>query len=146
LLCVEILSPDDSMISMQERIKDYVAFGTENVWIFDPRCKKAYWADVEGVYEAINGVFEARGGAYSHRLELALAWVKGADAAQTTIVSRRLLEASLTSKGRIPSQEARLPQWKYRCRHRPTHLLSSSIWTACWFIQCRCTRWPGSAI
>lgn len=52
LLCIEILSPEDSMSSMQERLDDYLAFGIENIWIFDPRRKKAYWADLNGVHEA----------------------------------------------------------------------------------------------
>jgi len=60
LLCVEILSPDDSMSSMQERIDDYVAFGTENVWILDLRRKRAYWADMVGVHEVTDGVLEMR--------------------------------------------------------------------------------------
>jgi hypothetical protein len=37
---------------MQERIEDYLAFGVSNVWILDPRRKKAYWADDHGVHEA----------------------------------------------------------------------------------------------
>jgi Uma2 family endonuclease len=58
LLVIEILSPDDSMTSMQESIDDYLGFGIENVWIFDPRRQKAFWADAEGVHEAVNGIFE----------------------------------------------------------------------------------------
>jgi Uma2 family endonuclease len=52
LICIEVLSPDDSMSSMQERIEDYLAFGVPHVWILDPRRKKAYWADGNGVHEA----------------------------------------------------------------------------------------------
>ena len=61
LLCIEILSPDDRMSSMQERIDDFLAFGVENVWIVDPRRKKAYWADSTGVHEATAGILEAIG-------------------------------------------------------------------------------------
>lgn len=59
LLCIEILSPDDRMSSMQERIEDFLALGVENVWIVDPRRKKAYWADSAGVHEATTGILEA---------------------------------------------------------------------------------------
>ena len=52
LLCIEILSPEDSMSSMQERVEDYLTFGTENVWILDPSRKRAYWADRDGMHEA----------------------------------------------------------------------------------------------
>jgi Uma2 family endonuclease len=61
LLCIEILSPDDRMSSMQERIEDFLALGVENVWIVDPRRKKAYWADSAGVHEATTGILEAAG-------------------------------------------------------------------------------------
>ncbi len=41
-LCVEILSKDDRMSEMQERIKDYLSFGVRYVWVIDPRTKQAY--------------------------------------------------------------------------------------------------------
>lgn len=41
-LCVEILSPRDSMTSMQERIDDYFRFGVSFVWVIDPRLKRAF--------------------------------------------------------------------------------------------------------
>ncbi len=49
-LVIEILSPDDSMSSMQEKLDDYVAFGIENIWIFDPSRKKAFVVDANGVH------------------------------------------------------------------------------------------------
>ncbi len=52
LLAIEVLSPEDSLNSMQARIDDYVDFGIANIWIFDPRNKKAYWADAAGVHES----------------------------------------------------------------------------------------------
>jgi Uma2 family endonuclease len=36
-LCVEILSKDDTMTGMQERIDDYLKFGVRYVWVLDPR-------------------------------------------------------------------------------------------------------------
>jgi Uma2 family endonuclease len=71
-LCIEILLPEDSMSSMQERIDDYVAFGTENVWIFDPRRRKAYWADGRGVHEAAGDILMAEGEPV--RIDLAQLW------------------------------------------------------------------------
>jgi Uma2 family endonuclease len=52
-LCIEILSPKDAMSSMQERIDDYLSFGVENIWIIDPRRKKAFWVDADGIHEAV---------------------------------------------------------------------------------------------
>ncbi|MBV8810847.1 MAG: Uma2 family endonuclease [Acidobacteriaceae bacterium] len=72
LLCIEILSPEDAMSAMQERIDDFLAFGVENVWIFDPRRRKAYWADSTGVHEATTGTLEATGAPI--RLDLHALW------------------------------------------------------------------------
>ena len=41
LLCIEILSRDDRMTEMQERIDDYLRFGVRYVWVLDPRVKRA---------------------------------------------------------------------------------------------------------
>ena len=71
-LAIEILSPEDSMSSMQERIEDYLGFGIENVWIFDPRRRKAYWADSAGVHEAIGAELECQGAPI--RIELRQLW------------------------------------------------------------------------
>jgi len=60
-LCIEILSPDDSMSSMQERIDDYVSFGVENIWIVDPIRKKAFWADANGTHSSPDGILRAKG-------------------------------------------------------------------------------------
>jgi Uma2 family endonuclease len=71
-ICVEILSPEDSMTSMQERIDDYVAFGMANIWIFDPRRRKAYWADQSGVHQAQGDVLAATGAPV--RIDLPQLW------------------------------------------------------------------------
>jgi Uma2 family endonuclease len=47
-LCIEILSRDDSMSEMQERIDDYLAMGVEVVWVVDPRRRKAFIVDERG--------------------------------------------------------------------------------------------------
>ncbi len=58
LLCIEILSPDDTMSALQEKIEEYLALGVANVWLFDPRRRKAHFADTTGIHEAANGVRE----------------------------------------------------------------------------------------
>ena len=42
LILIEILSKDDSLRSMQERVDDYLHFGVEHVWILDPASRRAY--------------------------------------------------------------------------------------------------------
>ena len=42
LLCIETLSKDDTLRSMQERVDDYRAFGVPNIWVLDPVKRRAY--------------------------------------------------------------------------------------------------------
>jgi Uma2 family endonuclease len=43
-LCIEILSPDDRMKRVQERIDDYLAMGVSYVWVFNPSNRHVYVA------------------------------------------------------------------------------------------------------
>lgn len=45
LLCIEVLSPGDSMIEMEEKIEDYLAMGVEAVWVVNPRRQTAFIVD-----------------------------------------------------------------------------------------------------
>jgi Uma2 family endonuclease len=42
LLCIEVLSRDDTLRSMQERVDDYRAFGVLHIWVLDPVKRRAY--------------------------------------------------------------------------------------------------------
>lgn len=55
-LVIEILSPDDRASQMQEKIDDYLAFGVPQVWVIDPRLKRAWVYTTEGSHEAKDGV------------------------------------------------------------------------------------------
>jgi Uma2 family endonuclease len=35
-LCIEIMSPDDTISAMQDRLDDYLAFGIATIWVIDP--------------------------------------------------------------------------------------------------------------
>jgi Uma2 family endonuclease len=50
-ICIEILSKDDRISSMQERIKDYLAFGVPHVWILNPQTRSAWRCTAEGMFE-----------------------------------------------------------------------------------------------
>ena len=55
-LCIEILSRDDTMEDMQEKIDDYLRFGVPYVWIINPRLRKGYIATKTGMVEAESGI------------------------------------------------------------------------------------------
>jgi len=57
-LCIEILSRNDTMLYMQEKIDDYLRFGVPYVWIINPRLRKGYVATKSGMVEAASGVLE----------------------------------------------------------------------------------------
>jgi Uma2 family endonuclease len=59
-LCIEILSKDDRMSEMQERIDDYLALGVDYVWLLDPRTKRSYVYTTEGMQEVRDGVLRTR--------------------------------------------------------------------------------------
>jgi Uma2 family endonuclease len=59
-LCIEILSKDDTMDYLQEKIDDYLRFGVPYIWIVSPRTRKAYIATEAGMIEAKSGVLETQ--------------------------------------------------------------------------------------
>jgi Uma2 family endonuclease len=51
-LCVEILSPEDRMKRVRERIDDYLTMGVSYVWVLDPSGPRVYVATpATGLYE-----------------------------------------------------------------------------------------------
>ncbi len=54
-LCVEILSPRDTMTQMQERISDYLSFGVSYVWVLDPRTRQAFIYTANAIREVKDG-------------------------------------------------------------------------------------------
>lgn len=56
LVCVEILSPRDTLSEMQDRIDDYVRMGVEHVWVLDPHNRHAYIASTRGFLDPEGGV------------------------------------------------------------------------------------------
>ena len=58
LICIEILSKDDSLRSLQARVDDYLNFGVSNIWILDPVSRHAYICDRTGFHEPQSHVLE----------------------------------------------------------------------------------------
>lgn len=59
-LCIEILSPEDSLAEMRRRVDDYLAMGVPTGWIVDPVSREA-WVVELGRFEAAGGVLRAAG-------------------------------------------------------------------------------------
>jgi len=58
-LCIEILSKDDTMDSMQERIDDYLGFGVPYVWVVNSRLRNGWVYTKGNAQEAVEGVLRA---------------------------------------------------------------------------------------
>jgi Uma2 family endonuclease len=61
LICIEILSKDDRLRDMQERVTDYLNLGVPNVWILDPVSHRVYICGQGEFREPVGGVLEAQG-------------------------------------------------------------------------------------
>lgn len=47
-ICIEILSPEDRISRMNQRIQDYLSFGVQHVWVLDPQNKQAFVCTQDG--------------------------------------------------------------------------------------------------
>jgi Uma2 family endonuclease len=48
-ICIEILSPEDRLSKVKERVDDYLRFGVPYVWLLDPQTRKAYRSTEQGM-------------------------------------------------------------------------------------------------
>jgi Uma2 family endonuclease len=49
---IEILSPENRFSAMQKTMDDYLAFGVRNIWVIDPRERRALICGREGWAES----------------------------------------------------------------------------------------------
>ena len=68
LVCVEVLSPRDTVMKMRRRSEDYLRLGVPVVWIFDPALRLAYVLTREGMNEQRSGALQIPGTAISLEL------------------------------------------------------------------------------
>lgn len=59
-LCVEILSPSDRIVEMQDRIRDYLGFGVRYVWLIDPVTRLTFVHTPDGVQQVKDGVLSTK--------------------------------------------------------------------------------------
>lgn len=58
-ICIEVVSPDDRMSRLEQRIEDFLAMGVPYVWVIDPQTRKAYSATpASGLCEVKSGVLK----------------------------------------------------------------------------------------
>lgn len=60
-LCIEILSPEDTMTKTLDRIKDYFSMGVSSCWIIDPISREGWVATPGRLEEAPDGILRAKG-------------------------------------------------------------------------------------
>ncbi len=61
LICIEVLSPEDRIHRMQEKIDDYLRMGVEHIWLIDPISRHAWVAIPDGMHKPANAEFTAPG-------------------------------------------------------------------------------------
>ncbi|MBV8845208.1 MAG: Uma2 family endonuclease [Bryobacterales bacterium] len=64
-LCIEILSPDDRIERIQDRIDDYLKFGVPYVWVVNPRSRRGWIYTTDEILEAKDGVLRTENPAYA---------------------------------------------------------------------------------
>jgi Uma2 family endonuclease len=63
-LLIEVMSPDDTISAMQDRLDDYLQFGVPNIWVVDPWKHRGWhitadgWASAAGVMRTADGKIE----------------------------------------------------------------------------------------
>lgn len=50
IVCCEVLSRSDTMREMLDRCNDYLRFGVQHVWVFDPVVREAFVCDAKGFH------------------------------------------------------------------------------------------------
>jgi len=68
LVVIEILSAEDRMSRMQQKIDDYLTFGVQHIWLVDPKSRRAWVCSADGMREAKDGILRTANPA----IELAL--------------------------------------------------------------------------
>jgi Uma2 family endonuclease len=49
-ICIEILSPEDRLAAMQEKVQDFIRMGVPHVWIINPRSREAFRCTADGLH------------------------------------------------------------------------------------------------
>lgn len=69
LLCVEVLSPGDSIARVIERLDDYLAMGVPICWVIDPIARQGLTYDGNGLHLVADGKMRLEGTSLAVALE-----------------------------------------------------------------------------
>ncbi len=58
-LCIEILSPEDRVSRLNERLADYFQMGVRYVWVLDPLTRRAFCYTPGEMHEVLDGMLRA---------------------------------------------------------------------------------------
>ncbi|SNS76804.1 Endonuclease, Uma2 family (restriction endonuclease fold) [Granulicella rosea] len=61
LVCIEVLSPSDTIYGMRQRVRDYVEMGVRQVWIVDPKDRTAIVCEGNSMVEQTDGTLKLPG-------------------------------------------------------------------------------------
>jgi Uma2 family endonuclease len=64
-LCIEILSPEDWIQRIQDRIDDYLNFGVPYVWVINPRTRRGWIYTKDEIREVKDGVLRTENPAFA---------------------------------------------------------------------------------
>src|SRR5580698_3860854 len=56
IICIEVLSPEDRMARVQDRIDDYLKFGVRYVWVMNPENRRVWVYTRAGCTEVLDGI------------------------------------------------------------------------------------------
>ena len=61
LICIEVLSKDDTLRGMRERVADYSAMGVPNIWLFEPEGREVWVCNADSMVKVTGDVLSASG-------------------------------------------------------------------------------------
>jgi len=61
LICIEVLSKDDTIRSMKERVAEYVAMGVPNIWLFEPQDREVWVCTADAMTKVTSSTLVAQG-------------------------------------------------------------------------------------
>ncbi len=60
MLCIEILSPEDRIPRLLQRLKDFFDMGLESIWVLNPETRTGYHASRFGILEPEDGILRVK--------------------------------------------------------------------------------------